>query len=77
MTCGAGESLLNDGSAIVVYNLFFDQYLGENHNVIVFLIHLVLGGIGIWFAFGACTLYWMSLLTRRHDHNDITIQVCV
>lgn len=72
----SGESLLNDGSAMVVYSLFFAQYLGENRNVVLFLLQLVLGGIAVGLAFGAFVLYWMSLLNRRHDHTDVTIQVC-
>jgi NhaP-type Na+/H+ or K+/H+ antiporter len=71
----SGESLLNDGSAMVVYSLFFAQYLGENRNVVLFLLQLVLGGIAVGLAFGAFVLYWMSLLNRRHDHTDVTIQV--
>ena len=73
----SGESLLNDGSAMVVYSLLFEQYLGHPQNAFVFLVQLVLGGIGIGFAFGVAVLYWMSLLNRRHDHNDVTIQVAL
>ena len=27
--------------------------------------------------FGLLVLYWMSLLTRKHEHSDITIQVAL
>ena len=73
----SGESLLNDGSAMVVYSLFLSQYLGEDKNVFFFLIQLVLGGIGIGFAFGSVVLYWISLLNRRHNHGDVILQVAL
>lgn len=73
----SGESLLNDGSAIVVWSFFFGQLKGETRDLVTFLITLICGGVGIGIAFGLVTLYWLSLLSRKHDHNDITIQVAL
>ena len=44
----SGESLLNDGTAIVMWSFFFGQAMGEqSRNLFVFLAKLVLGGFGV------------------------------
>ena len=74
----SGESLLNDGTAIVVWNVAFYTYLGESEgNPLVYAIKLIFGGLGIGIAFWLATLFWMSRLNRRHGHTDGTIQVAL
>ena len=46
----SGESLLNDGTAIVMWSFFFDQVVYPDKlakNLVVFLTKLVLGGFGV------------------------------
>jgi len=71
----SGESLLNDGSAIVMWSFFFGQYRGIVRNLSVFLLQLVFGGVGVGLLFGAVLLYWLSHLSRRHGHEDAIRQV--
>ncbi len=50
---------------------------GTERNIYVFLVQLVLGGVGVGLAFGLLTLYWMSLVSRKYAHADVTIQVAL
>ena len=77
----AGESMLNDGSAIVVWRFCFGVYVGEREAdigpLLAFLARLALGGVGLGLAFGAGTLYWLALASRRLEHSDVTVQVAI
>ena len=77
----AGESMLNDGSAIVVWRFCFGVYVGEREAAIgpllTFLARLALGGLGLGLVFGAGTLYWLALASRRLEHSDVTVQVAI
>ena len=54
----SGESLLNDGTAIVVWNVAFYTYLGETYNVLVYSLRLILGGLAIGAAFWWAITFW-------------------
>lgn len=71
----SGESLLNDGTAIVVWNVAFYSYLGEGRNAAIYSVQLIFGGLAVGFVFWAFLLYWMSLLNRKHGHTDTVVQV--
>ena len=71
----SGESLLNDGSAIVVWNVAFYSYLGQGRNVFLYTIQLVFGGLLVGLVFWVIILAWMSLLNRKHGHTDSVVQV--
>ena len=43
----SGESLLNDGTAIVVWNVAFYTYLGEGRNAALYSIQLIFGGLAV------------------------------
>ena len=60
--------------AVVLWTLFFGLYKGEGGNPLGFLNKLVLGGVAVGLAFGIIILFWMSRFSRRHDHNDVTLQ---
>jgi len=60
-----GESLLNDGTALVLYKLFSEALLGNENNLgdqFVFFIRLALGGFGTGVIFGAITVLMLQFL---------------
>lgn len=81
----SGESLLNDGSAVVFYNIFSKMFLhdlniglGEEFSVgegFKLFFRMSLGGacIGVCFGFGLLIL--LRLLSRRLEHEENVVQV--
>ncbi|XP_061986019.1 sodium/hydrogen exchanger 8-like isoform X1 [Populus nigra] len=70
-----GESLMNDGTAIVVYQLFYRMVLGENFNsgaIIKFLTQVSLGAVGIGIAFGIASVLWLGFI-----FNDTVIEIAL
>ena len=83
----AGESLLNDGSAIVFFKIFSGIFLlelgvpglGEDVDLpegIKLFFRLSAGGacIGAFFGFGL--LFLLSLLNHRLEHEENVTQIC-
>ncbi|KAI4357384.1 hypothetical protein L6164_001336 [Bauhinia variegata] len=70
-----GESLMNDGTAIVVYTLFYRMVLGESFNwaaIIKFLAQVSLGAVGIGLAFGIASVLWLGFI-----FNDTVIEIAL
>ncbi|XP_043695377.1 sodium/hydrogen exchanger 8 isoform X2 [Telopea speciosissima] len=70
-----GESLMNDGTAIVVYQLFYQMVLGRSFNVgdiIKFLTQVALGAVGIGLAFGIASVFWLGFI-----FNDTVIEIAL
>lgn len=68
-----GESLMNDGTAIVVYQLFFQMVLGRTFNwasIVKFLVQVALGAVGMGIAFGAASVLWLGFI-----FNDTVIEI--
>nr|ACZ57357.1 plasma membrane Na+/H+ antiporter [Zygophyllum xanthoxylum] len=68
-----GESLMNDGTAIVVYQLFLKMVLGQSFSVgaiIVFLLRVSLGAVGMGIAFGVVSILWLGFI-----FNDTVIEI--
>ncbi|XP_057417539.1 sodium/hydrogen exchanger 7-like isoform X2 [Lotus japonicus] len=68
-----GESLMNDGTAIVVYTLFYRMVLGETFNwvaIIKFLAQVSLGAVGLGVAFGIASVLWLGFI-----FNDTVIEI--
>ncbi|XP_057544357.1 sodium/hydrogen exchanger 8 isoform X1 [Amaranthus tricolor] len=68
-----GESLMNDGTAIVVYQLFFQMALGRSFSwaaTLKFLIKVSLGAVGMGIAFGALSVLWLGYI-----FNDTVIEI--
>ncbi|KAH9620119.1 hypothetical protein KSS87_023887 [Heliosperma pusillum] len=60
-----GESLMNDGTAIVVYQLFFQMVLGRSFSwgaIVKFLAQVSLGAVGIGIAFGIVSVLWLGFI---------------
>ncbi|QCD83706.1 solute carrier family 9 [Vigna unguiculata] len=70
-----GESLMNDGTAIVVYTLFYRMVLGETFNwaaIIKFLAQVSLGAVGMGLAFGIASVLWLGFI-----FNDTVIEIAL
>ncbi|KAJ9546884.1 hypothetical protein OSB04_019427 [Centaurea solstitialis] len=68
-----GESLMNDGVAIVVYTLFFRMVTGSSFSwetVIKFLATASLGAVGMGVAFGLVSYLWLGYI-----FNDTVIEI--
>ncbi|XP_010936832.1 sodium/hydrogen exchanger 8 isoform X2 [Elaeis guineensis] len=70
-----GESLMNDGTAIVVFQLFYRMVLGQNFNVgdiIKFLSQVSLGAVAMGLAFGIASVLWLGFI-----FNDTVIEIAL
>ncbi|XP_076883383.1 sodium/hydrogen exchanger 8-like [Bidens hawaiensis] len=68
-----GESLMNDGTAIVVYTLFFRMVTGSTFSwgtIIKFLSQVSLGAVGMGIAFGLASYFWLGFI-----FNDTVIEI--
>ncbi|XP_049403830.1 sodium/hydrogen exchanger 8 [Solanum stenotomum] len=68
-----GESLMNDGTAIVVYQLLLRMVTGWTFNwgaVIKFLLQVSLGAVGFGIAFGIASVLWLGFI-----FNDTVIEI--
>nr|ADK60916.1 plasma membrane Na+/H+ transporter [Distichlis spicata] len=68
-----GESLMNDGTAIVVYQLFLRMVLGRTFDagsVIKFLSEVALGAVALGLAFGIVSVLWLGFI-----FNDTIIEI--
>jgi NhaP-type Na+/H+ or K+/H+ antiporter len=76
----AGESLMNDGSAIVVFKLFFDMYCGATYTpygIVMFFVQEALCAPIFGAGMGILALIVISMASRKEDPGDIVIQVCI
>ncbi|ONK75034.1 uncharacterized protein A4U43_C03F12640 [Asparagus officinalis] len=68
-----GESLMNDGTAIVVYTLFYKMALGRSFSpgeIIKFLSQVSLGAVAVGVAFGIASVLWLGFI-----FNDTVIEI--
>jgi len=82
----AGESLLNDGAAVVFFNIFYnmDLYLttggihGETYNWatgFAYFAKLSLGSAALGIGFGLVLVFFMWTLRQRHNHEENVVQI--
>ncbi|KAL6623724.1 hypothetical protein ACP70R_033603 [Stipagrostis hirtigluma subsp. patula] len=70
-----GESLMNDGTAIVVYQLFYRMVLGKTFDagsIIKFLSEVALGAVALGLAFGIVSVLWLGFI-----FNDTIIEIAL
>jgi NhaP-type Na+/H+ or K+/H+ antiporter len=76
----AGESLMNDGTAIVIFKLFFDIYCGKIYtsvDILIFALKEAIASPLFGILMGLCALFVIGMCSRREDEGDIIIQVSV
>jgi NhaP-type Na+/H+ or K+/H+ antiporter len=81
----AGESLLNDGSAVVFFTVFSEIFLselkiglGEDFSVgeaFAIFFRMSLGGVSVGVAFAVALIVVLRQLDRRFEREDIVLQV--
>jgi NhaP-type Na+/H+ or K+/H+ antiporter len=81
-----GESLLNDGTAIVVFQLFFNMYHDATKveytdystiEIVKFFARMALGGPALGLLFGYASVWWMRSQSRTTVESDMTVQIAV
>ena len=77
-----GEALLNDGAALVFFNLYYmalsgDQQVLEPGNVIVYLIKVITLSPLLGFLMGFVSVLGISVANRRLKEEDKTIQMSI
>ncbi|KAI3954801.1 hypothetical protein MKW98_002907 [Papaver atlanticum] len=68
-----GESMMNDGVAVVVYQFFFRMVLGESFSfgdIITYLTQVSVGALGIGPSFGVVSVFWLGFI-----FNDTVIEI--
>jgi len=80
----SGESLMNDGTAIVLFTLFLNMCLGTFYDfgsVTAYFFQVAVGGPGVGIAFGLAGTIFLRLIAAREDHLSqicqITLTVCL
>ena len=75
-----GESLMNDGTAIVLFTLFMDFYNGRARDaggIAAFFTQMSIAGPLIGLALGLLAVGWMSEASRKFSHSDVIVQTAV
>lgn len=73
-----GESLLNDGTAIVVYMIAYDMLKGVEYDVadvIMFLVQVACMAWALGMFMGYVFFTWIRAVGNRLDHNSSMIQI--
>jgi NhaP-type Na+/H+ or K+/H+ antiporter len=76
-----GESLMNDGTAIVLFTLFqkaleTGSLIGAG-DIVKFFCRLALGGPALGGVFGLATVYIMSKSARKTEEADTIVQIAI
>jgi NhaP-type Na+/H+ or K+/H+ antiporter len=75
-----GESLLNDGSAMVLFTIFFNALNGKTYTaggIIGFSLAAAIGSVFLGIAFGFITVRWLRSANRPLKESDVTIQIAI
>lgn len=75
-----GESLLNDGSAMVLFTLFFNSLNGTVYtasSIFSFFIFAAFGSVLIGVVFGLVTVRWLRSANRPLKEIDVTTQIAI
>lgn len=75
-----GESLLNDGSAMVLFTLFFNSLNGTVYtagSIISFFFSAAIGSVLLGIAFGLVTVRWLRSANRPLKEIDVTTQIAI
>lgn len=73
-----GESLMNDGTAMVLFTLYFKLMEGEQFgagDIIWFMVKMIIFSPLLGVVFGLCGVYWLSKANNPLGGQDTTIQI--
>lgn len=73
-----GESLLNDGTAIVLYSVAYEMLSGEDYDgekITMFLVKTALLAVAVGAMVGFVFFYWLRLANDRFNHASGVIQI--
>lgn len=75
-----GESLLNDGSAMILFTIFYNSVNGKLYtagSIVSFVLTTVLGSLLLGAVIGMLTLRWLRSANRPLVETDVTVQIAV
>lgn len=75
-----GESLFNDGTAMVLFTLFFDMLKGKHYDggdVMLFFLKMAIGSPLFGALVGLVSVYVMSFLNKPLSSEDVTVQIAI
>jgi NhaP-type Na+/H+ or K+/H+ antiporter len=79
-----GEALMNDGTAMVLFNLFWAMYnknkgylYNDFGSMVKFFCRMSIAGPILGYFLGYISYRWMALATRRHVETDIIVQTSI
>jgi NhaP-type Na+/H+ or K+/H+ antiporter len=73
-----GESLMNDGTAIVLFSLFLDQLVGVNYSsldILFYIFRMIILSPLLGLLLGLFTVFLMSFINSPLYEDDVTIQI--
>jgi NhaP-type Na+/H+ or K+/H+ antiporter len=70
-----GESLLNDGTAMVLFDIFFSLYMREEQDFVAFLATILFGSLAIGLISGGLLLFVLSLFSNKLKHYNSELQI--
>jgi len=75
-----GESILNDGTAMVMFTLLFNMLNGKTYtigDIALYLVNSCLGSMSFGIACGLGMVYWMRTLTNQYKELDSILQIII
>eukprot|EP00602_Paraphysomonas_sp_CaronLab_P003317 CAMPEP_0185020046 /NCGR_PEP_ID=MMETSP1103-20130426/2634_1 /TAXON_ID=36769 /ORGANISM="Paraphysomonas bandaiensis, Strain Caron Lab Isolate" /LENGTH=750 /DNA_ID=CAMNT_0027550689 /DNA_START=247 /DNA_END=2499 /DNA_ORIENTATION=- len=75
-----GESLLNDGTAMVLFSLFFDMCKGEEYGaggIVLYFLKMAVGSPLFGATIGLASVYCMSKANKPLSGDDVTVQIAI
>lgn len=75
-----GESILNDGTAMVMFTLLFNMLNGQTYTVAdiaLYLTNSCLGSMSFGIGCGLGMVYWMRTLTNKYKELDSILQITI
>ncbi len=75
-----GESLLNDGTAMVLFTVFYNSLNGATYttgSIISFVFSAVVGSVVLGIVFGLVTVRWLRTANRPLKESDVLTQIAI
>lgn len=75
-----GESLLNDGTAMVLFTLYYNLLKGDQYttgDIVLFFFNMAIGSPLFGMAVGLVAVFWLSKANKMLNSDDTTIQIAI